>query len=109
MASDPIPFRLPDAMVERLDALAEKLGLKRSDIVRLSLLRVLEVAETNPAALMQYTPELLAMDGRRSKTMTEAARVADDGRASMPKTPPKKVDYRKAVKADARKRRREGR
>lgn len=107
MASAPIPFRLPPALLGRMDALAAITNLSRSDIVRLSLLRVLEVAEKDPAALLAFSPELLAMDGRRSASMTAAAALAPDLRLSLNDAPdpaaaalpaPRPVNYSAALK-----------
>lgn len=48
----PVHFRIPPSLLGRMDALAALTNLTLSDIVRLSLLRVLEAAEKDPAAAL---------------------------------------------------------
>ncbi len=78
--------------------MADKTGLTRSDIVRLCLLRTLDVAESNPAALMGFLPEVIAMDGRRSE-LKVAESTDDNSEEIVQRTAKKSVDYRKVVKA----------
>jgi len=55
-----LTVRMPDNYTEKLDTLSKKMGLKRSDIVRLALKQFLEAdSEKNPQSPFQKVRHLL--------------------------------------------------
>jgi len=70
MATKPIPVRIPEQWLPRIDAVAEKLGTNRSRLIAFSGQTFAEFVERNGgASLPPDWSEILAdMDGRRHRT-----------------------------------------
>lgn len=99
-----VSHRLPDSLLTRIDSLSKKTGLKQTDIVRMALMRALDIAETDPGALLRFEPQLKAMDGRtKESALTRVAELDSSEPVPVQSTAKKKVDYRQALKEDRKK------
>ena len=91
MPSRPIPVRLKEDVIRRLDAVADAASLDRSDVIKLCLKRFLDELDAKPEMLLRdWSGILKTLDGRTFRYTPE-------------ETPPpagKKVDYKKALAAD---------
>lgn len=102
----PIPVRLSEEVIARLDVVAAQMGSTRAGLIRLCTKTFLDhLEEAGLQGLPLNWRDILAQaDGRRMSDVAMAAETTHP--AVVPTVPPKKVDYRDQVK-EAKKRARE--
>lgn len=85
MATKPIPVRIPEQWLPRIDAVAEKLGTNRSRLIAFSGQTFAEFVERNGgASLPPDWSEILAdMDGRRHRKAAPAKASAKAAKKSV--------------------------
>lgn len=66
MASKPIPVRLTDSQIARLQAVADRMGTNRSHVIKLCLLAFLQRFERDGLSMLppDWDDQLRSMDGR---------------------------------------------
>ena len=70
MSAKPIPVRLTDETIERLDAAADMLGLtSRSDVIKLAITAIVRHIEQGGTLTLppEWKKILLSLDGRTKK------------------------------------------
>jgi len=83
----PLPVRLTDSLISRIDSVAIKAGLTRSDVIRLCLSRFLDDFDAAPEELLKrdWSSVLDQYDGRKTRYTAAPPEAADNaGQMSLP-------------------------